>query len=705
MANENSPIPTHKPSDEPMFVTWTDGDTGSLNTALSHMGQGRDINEQHQHVIANRSSTRSLRTLSNDLTIRGDFRRNDLEATRPGMRVPKKPKEIIATCMQAYERVGLIKNIIDLMADFACQGIEITHPNPAIEKFYKAWFNKVSGKDRSERFLNLLYRSGNVIVRRQTAKLPKSAEKQLKQSAAAPDLKIEKERIPSREVPIRYIFMNPISLDVLGDDLAPFVGDINYAVKLSTKVRAQIKDQAKELQGLLNRIPPEIMKALNTDKAVPLDPEKTVAYYYKKDDWDAWARPLIYAILDDIILLEHMRLADLAALDGVISNVRIWKLGSLEHKIMPTPAAIAKLGAILEGGVGQSIDLIWGPELEYEQHFPEVSKILGSEKYVSVMEALFQGLGVPPTLTGTATSGGFTNNFISLRTLLERLEYGRDKLSDFWSKEFVRVQKAMGFKKPATVKFNHMTLTDDIAEKALWIQLADRNIISIETLLNRFGESSELELIRMLREEKLRSKDRLPPRTGPYEDPQLDDKQEGEIEKIKKSSELAPKPVGGNPSKPKDRAGKGRPKNSKDSSKRKTKKTTIRTSASEEDAVLMYLWTKNTFDGIDGIINPAYLAFVNATNLRRLTNEQSAILDELKFSIMCNIEPYSNISEDDVLKSLKSPLPIPDGVKSIYSDCLKSAKMSMPNVTANDIRQIRTLAYSIYHTNGGENDG
>ena len=405
-----------------------------------------------------------------------------------------------------------------------------------------------------------------------------------------------------------------------------------------------------------------------------------------------------------------MRLADLAALDGVISNVRIWKLGSLEHKIMPTPAAIAKLGAILENGVGQSIDLIWGPELEYEQHFPEVDKILGSEKYTAVMEALFQGLGVPPTLTGTATASGFTNNFISLRTLLERLQYGRDKLTEFWQGELVRVQKAMGFKRPAGMRFNHMTLTDENAEKMLWIQLADRNLISIETVLKRFGEDPEMETLRAQREEKQRNKGKAPKQAGPWFDPQIEDKQTNKLEEIEKQGDInkeiskdrnkaGSKDVKKQPGQPSP----GRPQNSKDKKSRKKRTPKIRSSAkTEEDSVLLWLWAKNAQDDIDEIINPHYLCYVAKKNLRSLTNEQSATLDTMKFLVLCNLEPYVNVVQDEVISLLKSPLSMPHGVKAIYTECLHNAKATMENVTVNDIKHLRGLAYSIYYTNEGE---
>ena len=43
------------------------------------------------------------------------------------MKIPTKQKEIISYCVQAYKKVGLIRNVIDLMADFGSQGVKIVH--------------------------------------------------------------------------------------------------------------------------------------------------------------------------------------------------------------------------------------------------------------------------------------------------------------------------------------------------------------------------------------------------------------------------------------------------------------------------------------------------------------------------------------------------------------------------------------------------
>ena len=49
------------------------------------------------------------------------------------------------------------------------------------------------------------------------------------------------------------------------------------------------------------------------------------------------------------------------------AQIRVWKLGSLEHKILPSDNAMGKLGEILKNWDGKSdLDLIWGPDISVE---------------------------------------------------------------------------------------------------------------------------------------------------------------------------------------------------------------------------------------------------------------------------------------------------------------------------------------------------
>ena len=138
-----------------------------------------------------------------------------------------------------------------------------------------------------------------------------------------------------------------------------------------------------------------------------------------------------------------------------------------------------------------------------------------------MLTSIYAGLGIPPTLTGAASGGGYSNNYVSLKTLVERLEYGREKLKHFWMNEIKLVQKAMGFRFPAEIHFDSIILSDEAAQKQLLVQLADRDIISHETLLERFRELPTIEKIRVRREERARTNDAAAPKkAGPFHNPQ-----------------------------------------------------------------------------------------------------------------------------------------------------------------------------------------
>jgi len=50
-----------------------------------------------------------------------------------------------------------------------------------------------------------------------------------------------------------------------------------------------------------------------------------------------------------------------------LHKLRVWKLGSLEHKIFPTEEVVQRLADILRKWDGESdLDLIWGPDIQVE---------------------------------------------------------------------------------------------------------------------------------------------------------------------------------------------------------------------------------------------------------------------------------------------------------------------------------------------------
>jgi hypothetical protein len=718
----------------PGFITWTD-DSGKQE-AFNSASEGIDLYEGIQRTAA--FSYRSFLDIETNRSVRTGMGRQDYDRFRSDEAVPKKQKDIMRMCMDAYSKVGIIRNVIDLMGDFSSQGVTVVHPNKKIEAFYKKWFTKVGGPERSERFLNMLYRCGNVVVKRRTAKISKRIEENFRKSKGA-DMDIEVLSVKKREIPWKYDFLNPLSIEVIGGQLAVFAGEPEYALRVSSSLRNMYKKNAPNYQSVISKMPVDLASQMGKGlELIPLDKEKLRVFHYKKDDWNIWASPMIYAILDDIIMLEKMKLADIAALDGAISNIRLWKLGDLDNKILPTKSAINKLRNILASNVGGgTMDLVWGPELDFKESNTQVFKFLGSEKYDPVLNSIYAGLGVPPTLTGLADNGGgFTNNFISLKTLVERLEYGRTLLVDFWQEEIERVQKAMGFRFPAKVHFDQMVLSDEAAEKNLLIQLVDRDLISGETVQERFGEIPEIERIRINREHQGRNREKTPPKAGPYHNPQHRE----DLEKIALTKDgLSPHELGLKPSdengphpltnpddrpefneeeefkkmerkqkimkppqdkfKPTGRPEDGRPKNAKDQAPRKQKVVKTRQAAS--DLANLMLWASSTQKSISDVLNPALLHSYGKSNLRGLTKSQMDELEYIKLCVLSNIKPYSTVDAELLVSILEAGTSVDKQMIEIYKQLTTDfAVANDRNPTLEEKRSLQSSAYGLRFTEG-----
>lgn len=708
------------------YVTWGE-DLSSKQEALKKSSESLDEYIGIQNASAafggGRRYSIDFSNLDGDTGGRPGLTRNDYYAFRPDEAVPKKVKLIIRRAEDIYHRVGLVKNVIDLMGDFAVQGIKLVHKNKRIEKFYRTWFKKINGKDRSERFLNNLYKTGNIVIHKQTAKISLKVTDNLYKSIGSPDLNIKELdtfKIEKKEIPWRYTFIDPVYVESAAGSLSSFVSDKRYELVLPATFRKHINSPKTEAEKqVVSLLPEAIVQAAKTKKAYPLDPDKTLVFHYKKDDWQAWAYPMIYAIMDDITVIEKLKLADMAALDGAISNIRIFKLGNLEHKIAPTKAATAKLAQILGNNVGGgTMDLVWGPDIELLESNTNVHNFLGEGKYTPHLNAIYAGLGIPPTLTGTFGAAGTTNNFISLKTLTQRLQYGRDMLVKFWEAEIEILQKAMNFRYPAKIEFDRMDLSNEDAEKALLIQLVDRNLISDELLQSKFGLDPDMEKSRLNREKKERVSQRMVPKSGPWHDPQFENalkklslqlgivtpSQVGlELPKKKPSEKTAMEQKAEqvkNPFSPKmandpssdslpKEAGEGRPKLSKDTEKRKDKTFTPQTGAK------LLIWSSSAQDQISSIINPIILEYYDKKNLRSLSNLENNELEQIKTNILFNTKPFAKINDNNIVEYINAST---NNITKSFYNWLNLIKLELSReLTVDEIKQAKSSFYTMVY--------
>jgi hypothetical protein len=203
-----------------------------------------------------------------------------------------------------------------------------------------------------------------------------------------------------------------------------------------------------------------------------------------------------------------------------------------------------------------------------------------------------------------------------------------------------------------------MSLSDEASEKNLLIQLADRDIISQETILERFKEIPSVEKMRLKRERKSRNNEAYPDKAGPFHN--ANHKQE--LEKIDKQAEVNEVKED---KKKKEIKKNGRPPFAPDKEPRKKR---VETPKSKPGLADLIVWTNDAFEDVSSTLNKAFLGANNKKNLRQLTKSEVCTLEALKIHALTNLDPMTPTDETSILKALSSDERSPKSFNDKLSD-------------------------------------
>lgn len=603
--------------------------------------------------------------------VRPPFGREHYEYFRPNDKIPTGSSQedlhqIMVLCGKAYEQVGIVKIIVDVIAEFAAEGIEIVHEDESPNKFYQSWQQKVNLESVVEQFIRWLGKSGNTVVRRKYGQIDSSRIKQLRENNKGDGVKYG-------YIPLEYKFYNPASVDVVGDGLSLFSDTKMYGLRISAKILQNLKQPKTDAERkIFNSLPPEIQNLIKSKNllkghyVVPIDNDKIYIGHYKKDDNDIWAKSFIYSVLSDIQYNQKLKLAKITTLDGMINVTRLWKLGDHTHELLPSPGAGAKLAGIISNNTGSGpVDIIWDSAIDLKEYYPPIENLVHFQEDT---KSILMGLGFPEGLLGGSDSTGNANaNALSLKNFIKILEAVRREVRKWLNAEIDIIQERMGFGKRPIIRFSNSDLYDTSVYFKLLIDLVDRNILSEGRVLEIIGENPGLENLNIMRKEEMRKEGTAPDRAGPYYNPQLKDQQKHEInkQKLQNNSNNMSKE---NPTRKSDN---GRPKNSKDNIKRVRRTNAIQAS--------------RIYDFTQEYVTKLMLDHFKVANARQLTNDQKKIIESSIIEIMALFPSNSEPSEESILNAYENgDQNRISKLNSIYRELLYSANAE--NITADEKR-------------------
>ena len=668
-----------------------------MNKILAENGHALD---SYSYATQKVSGSHFFSTGIDDISVRDDFGRSDYEDTRPKERLPKTFSDTVHACRRSYTYVNIVRQVIDLMTDFAVEDMKFVHPDKSTKALIDVWAEKVGIREAADEFVRHLLVDGNVVAKRTTAKLAKPTQKQwMKKLRAEPDIdRITKDKEPNkREIPWKYNFLNVASLEWRGGELAKLTGDRQLSFTLSKQLIREMVNPSADNADIVKNLPADFRKRIqqkskNSSKMkIDIDMDKVFISHYKKDSWQDWGTPFLLSILPDLFFKDKLRLAETAALDGVINVIRLWKLGDHTEGIMPNEDAVDHLLNILKANTGGgAMDIVWDSLIEMQEFYPPIDEILGSQKYEQVNKDILIGLGVPEVLIG-GQGGNFSNSWVQLKTLIERLQAIRNKLRDWLQNEVRLFCQGMGIKTLPKVKFSEINLQDENVTKRLIVGLLDRGIISVEAVHEAYGEDFTLEVDRIRREQQLFDKKGIEVRSpmasnavnspsGGVENPQNPANQESEENKDS---------GGGSETSPKEN--EGRPPGTEDTD-RDERTPNPQPSA---DKIVFGL---DAVDAIDKHVVPAIIDSYGVKNARQLSAKQKQEIESMRRYVLANIKPNDKLDSDSLLSIAENS---GQTNKRLYNSIGRSIKNFTKNKgnepTTSQKKRIEAVAWAHYY--------
>ena len=444
-------------------------------------------------------------------------------------------RDAVILCQKCYWNFALFRNIIDLMTEFSIDEILWKGGNKQSRSFFEALFNKVGIWDLQDKFFREYYRSGNVFIYRFDAEVKPGDVKKIIQSLASTGKNPVMEQnqpmgapenhmgyptgnpkdktgdfnplnqtpdedgnitlvVEPMKMPARYIILNPADINMLGT--ANFSYGIYYKVLTEYEVSRLRNLQTEEDIEVFNSLPKftqDQIRAGVRSVYIPLDTKKVKIVFYKKQDYEPFAVPMGYPVLEDINAKIEMRRIDMAITRTMQQIVLLVTCGA-----KPDDGGINQknIEALKKIFTNQSVGRVLVADYTTKADFviPKIAELLDPKKYEIIDKDIDVGLN-------NVFLGGekFANQQKKVEIFVKRLEQAkRAFLENFLIPEIKRISKSLNFKNFPVPYFDENQFKDDVSYAKVYTQLVSMGVLTPEQGIdaiqnNRLPESEAME--------------------------------------------------------------------------------------------------------------------------------------------------------------------------------------------------------------------
>ena len=400
-------------------------------------------------------------------------------------------REAIELCQKAYANVPIFRNTIDMMSEFANAEVYLEGGNATSRDFFMKLFDRIKLWDLKDQYFREYYRSGNIFLYRLDGKFDLNDFKKFS--------KIVEGSPKENKFPLKYIVLNPF--EIVAKRSAVFnTKDGAYAKILSEfDMERLVKPKNDYDKAVFEALDPEDQKAIKDGSyfkdglQINLENNRLAYSFYKKQDYEPFAIPFGYPVLEDINAKMEMKKMDQAIMRTVENVILMITMGAEPDKgginannvkAMQTLFQNESVGRVLVSDYTTKADFI----------IPDINKVVGPGKYEVINKDIKEGLQ-----NIILNEDKYSGAQIKARVFLDRLKEAREAfIHDFLQPEIRRIAKDLGFRQYPTVKFKDIDLRDETQLMRIATRLMELGIVTAEqgmTLFHtgRFPLAEELE--------------------------------------------------------------------------------------------------------------------------------------------------------------------------------------------------------------------
>ena len=382
-------------------------------------------------------------------------------------------RNAIELCQKAYANVAVFRNAIDIMSEFANTKIYLEGGNQKSREFIYKWFEKINLWSLADQYFREYYRSGNIFLYRVDGQFSREDFDKLSKVYGSTI------SLQPGKIPVKYIMLNPF--DVVAHRGSSFESalyekilseydierlrnpktdyDLEIFESLDQEVRDQIKNGGYNSDGI----------------KIKLNPDKLIYSFYKKQDYEPFAIPFGYSVLDDINFKLELKKIDQAICRTIENVILLITMGAEPDKGGINPRNMEAMQNLFKN---ESVGRVLVSDFTTKAQFviPDISKVVGPSKYEVINNDIKEGL--QNVIVGDER---YSNTQVKTTIFLERLKESRNAfLNQFLQPQIKMICQNLGFRKYPTAKFEEADIKDEVQLQRVATRLMELGIITPE---------------------------------------------------------------------------------------------------------------------------------------------------------------------------------------------------------------------------------